>query len=363
MLVPAAGGPGQLLTKEKWTQVYGAAWLADGRGLVLSLVDRTSLNSQIYYFPYPNGELRRITNDLNSYRGLSATADSSALVTIQSDQIANLWIVAVDNPLQAQQITSGLARHDGTGGIAWTPDGRIVHTSDATGGRELWITGADGSGSQQLTSDSRITGSPRVSADGRSIAFASDRLTGNAHVWRMDIAGGNLKQLTSGVRDSLPDFSPDGKWIIYNQISADFPTLCKVPIDGGDSIRLTGSDAFIFFPTYSPDGTKIAANYVQGPKRCVAILSAENAKPVQFLDIGMPRVLRWSPDGSSLYFIKTEGAVSNIWQQPIAGGAPKQVTDFKTDSIFSFDVSRDGKRFVLSRGTSNVDVMMIRDVK
>jgi len=40
--------------------------------------------------------------------------------------------------------------------------------------------------------------------------------------------------------------------------------------------------------------------------------------------------------------------VSNIWQQPLAGGGPQQVTRFETDRIFFFDRSPDGRQLVLS---------------
>lgn len=51
------------------------------------------------------------------------------------------------------------------------------------------------------------------------------------------------------------------------------------------------------------------------------------------------------------------------WLQPIAGGEPRQITSFKADSIFSFDVSRDGRQLVMSRGTTNYDVMLLRNKK
>ena len=54
--------------------------------------------------------------------------------------------------------------------------------------------------------------------------------------------------------------------------------------------------------------------------------------------------VRWLPDGSAFGYISTRGGVSNIWLQPVEGGEPKQLTDFKSDVIFSFDWSRDGKQ-------------------
>src|SRR6476619_7179799 len=53
-------------------------------------------------------------------------------------------------------------------------------------------------------------------------------------------------------------------------------------------------------------------------------------------------LIRWAPDGNSLLYIRDEGGISNAWRQPIAGGRPERVTNFTSDQIFRFDVSRDG---------------------
>ncbi len=68
---------------------------------------------------------------------------------------------------------------------------------------------------------------------------------------------------------------------------------------------------------------------------------------------------RWLADGRAFTYIRTRGGVSNIWVQPVDGGEPKQLTDFKTDRIFSFDFSRDGKQLALSRGVVDTDVVLI----
>jgi len=79
-------------------------------------------------------------------------------------------------------------------------------------------------------------------------------------------------------------------------------------------------------------------------------------------DIAMGTI-RWTPDSRSLLYIKNEGGVSNIWSQAISGEPPKQITHFNNLLISQFDLSRDGKEFVMSRGTANRDVVLIRDVR
>jgi hypothetical protein len=58
-----------------------------------------------------------------------------------------------------------------------------------------------------------------------------------------------------------------------------------------------------------------------------------------------------------------KNGVSNIWAQPIDGTSPKQLTSFTSDEIFWFDLSRDGKASLFSRGRVSKDVVMISNFR
>jgi hypothetical protein len=47
--------------------------------------------------------------------------------------------------------------------------------------------------------------------------------------------------------------------------------------------------------------------------------------------------------------------------QPIDGSAPKQISNFTSDLISNFALSRDGKRLAISRGNNSLDVVLIKD--
>ncbi|MBV9210068.1 MAG: hypothetical protein JOZ52_05535, partial [Acidobacteria bacterium] len=74
-------------------------------------------------------------------------------------------------------------------------------------------------------------------------------------------------------------------------------------------------------------------------------------------------LVQWSPDSMSLIYNDTHTGVSNLWSQPLSGGKPLQLTDFKTDQLFFFSWSRDGKQLALARGAIARDVVMISDTK
>jgi Tol biopolymer transport system component len=360
--VRVADGVEQPMTSQRWdgplTPFMRIAWLADSSGVLVTGAEQESLH-QIWYLAWPGDEARSLTDGLNGYEDISLTADSSTLSAVESDRVVNLWIAPNGEARSARQITSGAGREDGSRGISWTPDGKIVYHSTAGGNQNIWITEADGAGNKQLLPQALQNQGPAVSPDGRYVVWAS--WLGALGIWRMDIDGSNPKKLTNRPARS-PQVSPDGKWVVYSNPNY---ILMKIPIDGGDEVRLTDKPAGR--AVISTDGKLIACNYqdeANGQFK-IAIIPFEGGPPTRVFDlVGRPnRDLQWTPDGRAIAYIVTSNSVSNIWAQPLAGGEPKPLTDFKDQRIFNFAWSRDGKQLALSRGVVNSDVVLITGFK
>ena len=364
--VPAEGGPEEPILSQGWTFVGEVAWLEDASGLILAASEpaSASFDSQIWFLSRQGGEVRRITNDLNNYTGVSLTADSNRLVTVQSETASNIWLMPGGDLNQASQITRGAGKRDGRDGVEWTPDGRIVYVSKESGNDDIWIMNADGSAKSQLTSGAGINSNPSVSPDGRFIVFTSTR-DGSAHIWRMDIDGANPRQLTSGGGENHAKFSADGNSVVYT-LFAGKPTLWRVSIEGGAPSQI--SEKTLSMPVVSPDGKEIAAVYspeqANSPSK-IAVLPFEGGALKKTYDVPQATWsnLQWAPSGIALTYVVTTGGVSNIWSQTLAGGPPKQLTDLKTDQIFWFNWSRDGKQIVSSRGVETNDVVLVSNFR
>jgi Tol biopolymer transport system component len=362
--VNLADGTEAPITQQRWWQVGQVAWLADGKGLIASATEEAGSLPQLWYLPYKGGAAKRITNDLNGYVDVSLTADSKTLVSVRSDRLVNVWLATGSDLSTPKQITSGTERDDGMRGLSWTPDGNLVYRSVAGGEPNVWIMAADGTGQRQLSINTSQNFDPVVSPDGRFVVWGSRR-TGNTNLWRMDIDGGNPKQLTTGAGDYFPDYSPDGKWILYTAYDpvSSFWSVWKVAADGGTPVRITEKESAL--PSVSPDGKVFACNYedVAGAGYKIAIIAFEGGPPVKMFNIpgSFGRTIHWTPDGRALTYVDTRGGVSNIWLQNSAGGAPKQLTDFKDQRIFGFAWSREGKQLAISRGVVNSDVMLLRE--
>lgn len=354
-----------VITKE-WEDIFQIAWLPDKSGLLVLGVEKGAVNyaGQIWRFSYPDGEARRITADFNNYSSLSLPSDSNALVTVQSNTISNIWVAANGEAGRAVQIKSGGNNLEGIYGLAWTPDGRIVYFSGASGAPDIWIMNADGTGQKQLTVDAGANLYPKITPDGRYVVFMSLR-NDQANIWRMNLDGGNPKQLTNGKNDWNPAVTPDSRWLIYTSQRSGKPYLWKVSIDGGDAVQLI--DKYTNSPEVSPDGKWIVCSYRKDDNSTwrYAIIPYEGGEPIKVFDLlGSKGNLRWSPDGRSLHYLRdTQGGVTNVWSLPLDDKSPKQLTDFKTEQIYSFAWSPDGKQLVLARGTTTSDVVLIKDFR
>jgi eukaryotic-like serine/threonine-protein kinase len=359
--VPLDGGAEKILPAPDWQWVEDPIWLPDRSGLVLAAQERGSSSEQLWLLSYPSGKARHITNDANSYRGLSVSADSSVIAATQRDTFSSIWVVPDGKAESAPRITSTNKAFDGLDGLVWTPDEHIVFTSYRGGDLDLWIAAADGSNVRQLTRDQGHNFYPSVSPDGRTIVFLSSR-TGVDSIWKMDIDGGNQVQLTHG--DELsPSITPDGKDIVY--VSLTRRGIFKMPLEGGDSTPLDVGIAFV--PKFSPDGKFLALQRSGPPRDFVDILpSAGGPSIAQFsfpvLDFAGSQVA-WAHDSKGLLFVDTREGVGNVWLQPLAMGKPKQLTNFSSDRIYRFDLSADGKQLVAARGNSSSDIVLISNFR
>jgi serine/threonine protein kinase len=362
------------ISAQRWSTVGRVSWAPysspTGRGLIFTAIERGATLAQIWFLPYPKGAAQKITNDLNDYRDLSLTDDSTALITAQSEAHVNVWLSTAHDGVNTgsdRQITDGVGQYNGVGGLTWMPDGRVVYVSRAYGSQDIWLMDQEGKSQRQLTTaETRIDRYPAVTPDGRYIVFVSTR-TGNSNIYRYDLLSGEQKQLTNGLSEEFPAVSADGKWVIYASTESIKHTLWKIPIDGGEPVQLT--DKLSTWPDVSPDGQKIACWYraEPGANWQIAVIPISGGAPEKVFDMppnaDTPIPTRWTPDGSGLSFVATRNGVSNIWYQPLAGGAPRQVTDFTSDQIFWFDWSRDGKQLACSRGKILNDIVLITESK
>jgi TolB protein len=226
----------------------------------------------------------------------------------------------------------------------------------------------DGGGRRQLTD--RAAEEIAVSPDGASIAF-STLPDGTQSIFVRAASGENSRQVTKEAGLSkTPIWAPDGKLLFYK---------FDKPASLGSSIRrLSLSDLSTTLliedapgsTIISPDGKlagyidadnriKISPINTEGPTKHLFDVPVTNVFEVAST-CGVVALLVWGPDSRTVLFEAANAGVSNVWSQSLTGGLPKKLANFHNDFIFSFALSRDGRKLACSRGTQVLDAVSIR---
>ncbi|HEX4771701.1 MAG TPA: protein kinase [Bryobacteraceae bacterium] len=350
----------------RWQWVQSIEWTRNNSALAIVGQEHESSFEQIWYIPHPtkrNG-FRRIVNDLDDYIGVSLNASGSAMVSVQSQTLSNIYISNEKDLSHPRQITPGSGRYFD---LAWLPDGRILYASDATGSADLWLMNPDGTGQREINVGGGRNYAPAASPDSRTIAFHSNR-SGNWQVWRTNIDGSDPKQLSSSAGDgNWPQFSADGRHVLFHRSSPNgIFNLWKVPVEGGTSTLFT--TAMTMHPAVSAMHGKVAAWYSEktdAPEWKLAIFAATGGAPLRVLNptahARPDTPIHWMPKGDAIAALDYGHSATNIWALPVEGGRPHALTSFDSGEIYSFDWSAGGG-LVFSHGLTTSDVVLIRDI-
>ncbi len=358
-----------------WWGVTRSLWMPDGKRLIVAARARGEATSQLWMLSLGDGEIRRLTNDLEAYFWVSLSADGRLLVTRQQRINSHLWLLPDGNIKKAKQLTFGERNTDGFRGLGWTPDGKLVFTAVTGHIADVYSIDSDGLNRVALTTNvGHDSTYPIATPDGRYVVFTSNR-TGARQIWRMDIDGRNQTQLTFGeprISAHSAALSPDGKEVFFIKRGAAPAAIWKVSIEGGEAVqvsRLTNATAEDSL-SVSPDGRWIAFRYLsarpevdgESSTTTIGVLPIDGSGEPKLFDLPMRRpIIQWSSDSFALYYSAGTFATSTLMRQPIDGGEPQKVLDFP-DRVFNFAWSMDGKNLVVSRGRMQGDAILITDL-
>ncbi len=359
--VDASDGAEKPLSAKRWNELNSVQWLKDGSGLLVLGSDAPQMPNQIWFISAADGAARRLTNDLSDYSYLGVTADGKQIVAVQETRTSSVWLGTVgQNENDFKELISETGALDT---IVSTTDGGIVFRSNADGKSNLWTVGADG-GRKQLTVNAQVDGRGLCAApDGKQIVYPSQK-AGKVNLWRVDADGGDVRRLTFGDGEFYPDCLPDKREIIYQKGSGYGikSMLWKISLDGGEPVQLT--DYYAIRPAISPDGRRVAFFYIAKEKWSIGIVSTDGGAIEQNFEVPdglLERLLRWSPDGQSLYYIANKGNVGNVWSLPLNTQLPKQVTKFDSQLLVDLVPIQSGKKAFVSRTVKLSDVVIISE--
>lgn len=183
---------------------------------------------------------------------------------------------------------------------AWVP-GRMAlfYTSYARGNPDIFYHSLSSGQRRVVAGYSGMNTSASVSPDGSKIAMVISK-SGSPNIWVSNADGTGLKKITSGLEDSSPCWSPDGKWICFATKAKERRRLAKVPAGGGEVVYLdTRGVSNPTEPDWSPDGRWIAFTRQAGDFD-ICVMPADGSLPPTVLVSGQNP--SWAPNSRTLVF-------------------------------------------------------------
>lgn len=232
---------------------------------------------------------------------------------------------------------------------------------------DIWVSTINGKNPRRLTVHEAYDSKPVWSADGKFIAFQSDRYSNN-DIFVMSANGGLPKRLTHhSAWDMITDYTSNGDILFstrrnFAQVEREYETHI-ISEKGGTPKRYLSTVGFD--ATLSPNGNFIAfvkgtcrleREAYQGPaNRDLWLYDVKNGVYTKLTDYnGNDFYPQWGND-NTIYFQSSRSGKYNVHKLSINQSGKKQgnitqITNFKDMGIFSFHISRNGKDMITTKG-------------
>jgi Tol biopolymer transport system component/DNA-binding winged helix-turn-helix (wHTH) protein len=240
-------------------------------------------------------------------------------------------------------------------GISWNADGRgIIYSSNRGGTQSLWRIPARGGDPERLPVGSGARAvRPTVARQGDRMAYTN--FTYTSDIWRAEIPAAGAKPapptkfITSTELEEGPQYSPDGKHIVFQSTRTGNYEIWRCDPDGSNLVQLTHfAGPLTGTPRWSPDSRQITFDTRPAGHSHVFVINAEGGQPRQLTSGDSENgVASWSVDGKFIYFASSRGGTWEVWKMPAQGGTPVQVT---YQSGFAPQPSVDGRFIYYAKG-------------
>ena len=282
---------------------------------------RDYLGSNLEILDVATGNATIVHHYKGSFQAPNWTHDGRALIYAQE---GHLYRFNLASNTEAQINTGFATRNNNDHVLSF--DGTVLglsnHAVEDSGASIVYTVSAAGGTPKRITAKgpSYLHG---FSPDGRFLVFTGQR-NGDFDVYRIPVTGGNEVRLTTAPGlDDGPEYSPDGKYIYFNSARTGRMQIWRMKPDGSQQTQITNDGFNNWFPHISPDGKWIA--YIAFPpppivkaddhpfyKHVLLRLMPIGGGPARVIAYvyggqGTINVPSWSPDGKRLAFVSNTG--------------------------------------------------------
>ncbi|MGA9397833.1 MAG: SUMF1/EgtB/PvdO family nonheme iron enzyme [Anaerolineaceae bacterium] len=241
------------------------------------------------------------------------------------------------------------------------PAGRIVFVSNRDGNTEIYVMDGDGSNQTRLTNNFEQMNDnfPVWSADGKKIAFVSDRDGYQTEIYVMNADGSGQINLTNNQsNDYYPAWSPDGQKIAFVSDHEGEYKICVMNPDGSAQTCLNNSELGNITPSlgmnrvdtdevgvsWSPDGQKIVYSSRRSGNAKIYVMNTDGSGQTDLTNEWGDINPDWSPDGRRVVFVSEREGPTDIYMMNADGSAQTRLSSNMEADSSSPAWSADGRQ-------------------
>ena len=310
---------------------------------------------------------RRVTSGLEHYTSVSASRDGRRVVATVANPTASLWRVPLLDRLVEDRDVQPYARADGTGaGAAVRRDVAVLSVALVPRDGRRPVAGAGRAGVRSAEGRRRVVVRAPRGVAGRQ-PRGGRRQTAGETAPRHHVGGrhertnaGASIDIQGAAGQGTADWSPDGSWIVAGGSDAQGPGLFKIPVDGGEPVRLVAGQA-------RQSGLVAGRDLIvyAGPVRRAGGRTRSVGETGWHPGRIAGRRVRLGGPIASCAAVRVWCTCQRIeskdfWLLDLATNKTRQLTHLSDRGYLNtFDITPDGKHIVFDRSRENSDIVLI----
>ena len=338
--IPSLGGAERSITRFSPiadTGMYQASWSPDSEWLAIQ--DRNSPQEppKIFLVARETGEKRQLTSPpaaahADRHPAISPDGKQVVFIRFSSSGVGDVYLVPTAGG-EARRLTF---ENTNAASPVWMPDGRDILF--LSGGKGLLRVSVNSGTPVPVEAVGRNLTSLAVARQGQRLAWTQS--SRDMNIWQMELPTTTTNQapalppsakplIASTRGDASPDFSPDGKRIVFASNRSGLSQIWVADSTGEHPVQLTAfTNGFSGSPRWSPDGRQIVFDARPADSADIYVINAEGGPPRRLTtDPAEDVVPSWSRDGQWIYFSSKRSGSPQIWRMPASGGPATQVTE------------------------------------